>query len=238
MAPGTLRHHNNKVALADALGVLHPLVNIALKIIRLFRHQNRHGADRDSGIQRNVSAAPAHHLNHTAAVVGFGCVAQAVYHLHRGVHRGVVTDGVLAARNIIIDGSRHADAGNPGLCQVARAAERTVAADDNQTLNAQLPAVFRRLLHALRRIELRAAGSVKHGSAVVNNVRNTAQVHFFHIAVQQAVIAPVYPKNTHSACERGSNNGTHRRVHSGCVAAACEYSDLLLPHLSDPPESK
>ena len=97
----------------------------------------------------------AHDLHDAAAVVALGGVAQLVDGLDRGVHGGIVADGVLTAGDIVIDGAGDADAGNALVGQRAGAHEGAVAADDNQRIDAQLLAAGQSLGLAGRGLELR-----------------------------------------------------------------------------------
>ena len=63
----------------------------------------------------DVTCVAAHDLDDAATVVALGGVAQLIDHLERGVHRRIITDGVVGAGNIVVDGAGQADHGCRGV---------------------------------------------------------------------------------------------------------------------------
>lgn len=61
-----------------------------------------------------------------------------VDHLHRRIHSSVVTDGILGAGDVVVNGPGKPHAGDAHGRQVSGAPERAVAADHDQTVHADL----------------------------------------------------------------------------------------------------
>ena len=121
--------------------------------------------------------------------MALGRITNAIHHLHNGVHTGIIPNGIVTASNIVIDRAGQTHTGNTSLGQITGPTERTVAADDHDTLNAVLTANANGLAHTLFRSELHAAGRIELGAAPMNNIRNRTQIHLHKIAVDQTVIA-------------------------------------------------
>ena len=187
--PNALCHNDQKVLFVRAQGALHPLNYILLNIELDLRNQNCGSAYGNAGVQRQITGTTPHHLNHHAAVVALGRIANTIHHLHNGVHTGIIPNGIVTASNIVIDRSGQTHTGNTSLGQITGPTERTVAADDHDTLNAVLTANANGLAHTLFRSELHAAGRIELGAAPMNNIRNRTQIHLHKIAVDQTVIA-------------------------------------------------
>ena len=157
-------------------------------------------------------------------------IAHLVDHFHAGVERRVITDGVLAAGNIIINSAGDTDTRHTMARQILCTAERTVATDHDHTADAFIAAGFDRFLHTLFGLELFAAGRIQHGTAAMDDIRHTAQIHFLHIAVDQAVISTVHTVNVDSFAQRRAHDRTNGSIHTGCVAAACQNRQFLNSH--------
>ena len=113
------------------------------------------------------------------------------------------------------------------MCQLTGAAVRTVAANDHQRVDAQLTALGCAFILALFGLELKAACGVKDGAAGRDDVRDTAQVHFEALAVQQTVIAALDADHAEALVQAGTDHGTDSCVHAGGIAAAGENTDRL-----------
>ena len=119
------------------LGLAHALQDVALKVVGDLRQQNGQRTGGDAHVQGDITGMMAHDLDDAAAVVALGGVAQFIDGFHRGVHGRVVADGVLAAGDVIVDGAGQTDAGDALVGQRPGAHEGTVAADDDQRIDAQ-----------------------------------------------------------------------------------------------------
>ena len=224
---GALGDDDDEVLFAGLLGELHPVQNVAFQIVGALGDQGGDGAGGNTHVQGDVAGVAAHDFHHAAAVVALGGVAQFIHHLHRGVHSGIVADGVLAAGDVVVNGAGNADAGDPQIGQSLGAAERTVAADDNDRVDAQLLAHFGALFLALLGLELKATGGIKNGAAAVDDLGNAPQVHLIGLTVQQTVESALDSDHPHAVAQGGTHNGAHSSVHTRRVAAAGKYANRL-----------
>ena len=105
----------------------------------------------------------------------------------------------------------------------------------NEQVNAELAALGSTLVLALFGLELQAAGGVQDGAAGLDDVGNTAQVHFKALAVQQAVVAALNADHPKSLVQAGTNHSAHCSIHAGSVAAAGQDTNRfdLLFHKRD-----
>ena len=94
-----------KCFFAGDLRLAHAVKNVALKIQRNLRQQNRHSAGRNADIQGDITRVMAHDLNHTAAVMALGGITQLINGLNSGIHSRIIADGILTAGNIIVNGA-------------------------------------------------------------------------------------------------------------------------------------
>ncbi len=113
------------------------------------------------------------------------------------------------------------------MCQLTGATVGAVAADDHQRIDAQFTALCSTFILTLFGLELKAACGVKNGAACGDDVRDTAQVHFKALAVQQTVIAALNADHPEALVQAGTDHGTDCCVHAGGVAAAGENTDRL-----------
>ena len=72
--------------------------------------------------------------------MGCGCIADLVNGLHRCIHRRIKTNRIVCTCNIQINGSRYTNGIDTMSRQLSCALERTVTADNNNTVYAMLPA--------------------------------------------------------------------------------------------------
>ena len=230
-----LGNDDDEVTLAGLLSLSDLVQNVVLHIEFLLRQQDSHSTGGDGNVQGNVTGVAAHDLDHTAAVVALGGVAQLVDHFQSGVHGCIIADGVLGAGNVVVDGAGQADHRNAAVCQLACAAVRTIAANDDQCVNAQLTTLGSTAVLAFLGLELQAAGSVQNSTAGRNDVRDAAQVHFKAFAVQQAVVTTLNADHAVTFVQAGTDHSAHGSIHARSIAAACEHANRfdLLFHTRD-----
>ena len=225
-----LGNDDNEVALTGALRLGDFIQNVVLHIEFLFGQQHSHGTGGNGNVQSDVTRIAAHDLDHAAAVMALGGIAQLVDHFQGGVHCGIVADGVIGAGDIIIDGAGQTDHRNAAVCQLTGTAVGAVAADDHQRVNAQLTALCSALVLALLGLELQAAGRIQDGATGRDDIGNAAQVHFKALAVQQAIVAALNADHTEALVQACTDNGANCSIHTRSVAAAGQHTnrfDLL-----------
>ena len=107
------------------------------------------------------------------------------------------------------------------------AAEGSVAAyGDHSVQTQELAGVCGLLLTGLRH-ELLAAGSIEDGAAAIDDVADAGVIHHKDIAVDQSIPAPTDSDTIDPAIACSSNNSTDCRVHSGSVAATGQNTDAF-----------
>ena len=218
------------MALARGLGQADPVQNVLLEIIGDLRHQGGQRAHGHAGVQGDVAAAAAHNLHHAAPVVGLGGVADPVDHLHSRVQGRVISNGVIRAGNVVVNGAGHADAGNARTGQVPGSAEGAVAANHHHAVNALFAAHVGGLLHAFGGVELGAAGGEQGRAAMLHDVGHAAHVHFLQIPIEQAIVAAHHAIDLHAKAQARTHHCAHRGVHAGGIAAAGQYCNRFRTH--------
>ena len=98
--------------------------------------QDHVGAAGQARMQRDPARAAAHHLDHHDPVMALGGRVQAVDRLGRDRQRRVEAKGLIGGAEIVVDRLRHADHLDPRFRQPGGGAERVLAADRDQTVEA------------------------------------------------------------------------------------------------------
>ena len=147
-----------------------------------------------------------------------------------GVGGGVKAQTVVGAADVIVDGGRDADNIDAIFAQRLGTPEGAVAADGDDAVQTKELAGGSRLALAFRSHEFFAAGSIKHGTAAVDDSGNTLFIQLDHVAADQAVPAPANAITLNAVMQCGTNNCTDAGVHAGCVAAAGKDTDSTDSH--------
>ena len=113
----------------------HDLVDVE----RALGDQDHVGAAGDAGVHGEPAGVAAHDLDDEHAVVGLGGGVQAVDRVGGDLHRGLEAEREVGRRQVVVDRLRHADDGDAVLVQLARDAERVLAADRDQRVEAAAP---------------------------------------------------------------------------------------------------
>ena len=87
-------------------------------------------------MQRDPAGVTAHDLDDEDAVVRLGRRVQPVDRLGRDVHGGVEAERVVGRREVVVDRLRYADDGDAVVVQRGRDAERVLAADRDEGVDA------------------------------------------------------------------------------------------------------
>ena len=90
----------------------HSLYDLGVEIQLTLGQADRGRADCTANLQCQMTCTAAHNLYNRAALVGLHGVAQLIDAFDRRIAGGVKTDGVIRAADIIINGTRNADARN------------------------------------------------------------------------------------------------------------------------------
>ena len=198
-----------------------------IEVIRTLERDGCFCADCHCNVDCNISCTSAHDLYNRAAIMRLCGITQLVDHLHCSIHSSVITNGVLSALNVVVDGTRQANARNTNARQVAGTAEGTVAADDNQTLKADLLTDSLTLQNTVHVAEFRASCCIKEGTASLDDTGNSSGIEGNKFTVQQADIAALDTDYLHTFAETGTSNCSYRCIHARCVAAAGQYANFF-----------
>ena len=138
-----LGHDDDPRGLAAALFLPQPFHDL-IDLERQLGNQRRIGAGGQRGVNGDLPAVPAHHLDQEQALGGIGGVADLVDGFGGGPDGAGEADADVGARKVVVDGAGTADdAAFPVLAELDAAAERAVAADGDQVVDA-VPAEVRR----------------------------------------------------------------------------------------------
>src|SRR3954454_3101735 len=119
------------VAVADAVADL-------LDVERPLRDEDHVGAAGDAGIAGDPARVPPHHLDDDHAVVRLRRGVQAVDRIGGDLHGGLEAEGEVGAGEIVVDRLRDPDDVDAVVGQAPRDAERVLAADRDQPVEAVL----------------------------------------------------------------------------------------------------
>ena len=109
-----------------------------LDVVRNFRDENHVGRAGESGVQRDEPRVAAHHLENDHAIVALGRGVELVDRFERGVHRGVEAEGRDRSAHIVVDRLRNADDLHPTLTELVGDCHRSVTANGNDGIDAEL----------------------------------------------------------------------------------------------------
>ena len=109
-----------------------------LDVERNLGDENRIGAARDAGMERDPSRVAPHHLDDHDAMVRLSGRVQAIDRVGRECHGGVEAEAGGRADDIVVDRLGHADHGDAALTELLRDRQRAVAADDDDRVEPHL----------------------------------------------------------------------------------------------------
>ena len=219
-----------------ALEALLDVVADALDRERDLGDEDHVRAARDAGVEGDPAGVAAHHLDDQRALVALGRGVEAVDRAHRDVDGGVEAEGVVGGAQVVVDRLRHADDVEALLVEPRRDAQRVLAADRDQAVDA---IALERLAHALdaallldrvgpRRAEDRSAA--RQDPAHVGDLerpRDALERPPPPVAVADELVAVL--------ADALADDRADDRVEAGTVAAAGEDSEL---HRSDAREAR
>ena len=107
-----------------------------------FRNQDNVGRAGDTGVQRDKARITPHYLEHHHAVMRLGGGVQPIDRLERGVDRSVEAERGDGAGHVVVDGLGHADDAHALGSQLRRDLERTVAANRDDCLDAEVAGIL------------------------------------------------------------------------------------------------
>ena len=217
----TFRVDDQMMLLAKA-SVHDDMINDLLLIIVIFlRKKDVLCAVRDAAPESNITGVTSHNFNDTASLVRGRSILDLVDGFHSSIDCCVKADRVICTCDVEVDRSGNADRVDPVAGKSLRAAVRTVAADDNDTVDTVFVADLRSsLLHFLF-LELRASGCAQYGTALMDDTCDINGFHLVELFVEKALVTSLNSDHFALIVHRFSRNCTDRRVHSGSVSATC-----------------
>ena len=221
----TFGNDNNKGTLAVCL-LRDDLLDRCFFIEGNFCDRNGRSAACDTCTERDMTCPTTHDLNDVAACVRFTGVAEVVDHVHRGVHRGVKADGNVCGGNVVIDGAGDTDGGDTVCGKVCCAAERTVAADGDDTVDMVVLAGLERLCHTFGILKFIATCGIEDRTALIDDIAEiSCGCEKLHIAIDKTLIAFEDTVNLDATGKSFSCCRADCGVHTGRVAAGCKNTD-------------
>ena len=221
----TLGDNDHEVRIACKPCLPDAVNHVAVKIDRLFRHQNRRRAGGEADVKRQMARVAAHDLNDRAALMRLHRVTQAVNGLDSGIGRRVVTDGIIGADNVVVNRGRNADDRNALLRKFYQTPERAVAANGNNAVQPKQLAGSGSFFLPLKRAEFIAARRVEHRTAAIDDMRDIAVFQNCKIAVDQTVIAAADADAFDSHVGARTHDRADGCIHAGGIAAGGQNTD-------------
>ncbi len=108
-----------------------------LDVERPLGHEDRVGAAGDARVRGDPAGVAAHHLDDHHAVVRLGGRVQAVDRVGDDLHGRLEAERHVGAAEVVVDRLRHADDRHAVAVQAQRDAERVLAADRDQRVDAR-----------------------------------------------------------------------------------------------------
>ena len=174
--------------------------------------------------KRNITRTATHNLNNVTSRVGLAGIAKLINEIYYGIHSGIKADGSIGGGNIVVDSAGNTNAGNAVRGKIGGTAECAVAADGNDTVNAELAAGLNRLFNTLFGLELRATVRVKHRTALIDYIGYVAQTERLDIAADKTRISSVYTYYLNAVADSRAYDRSYSGVHTGGVTAGGKYT--------------
>ena len=207
----------------------------ALEIERLLRDQDHVGAAREARVERDPPRVAAHHLDDQRPLVALRGRVEAVDRAHRDVDRGVEAERVVGGAEVVVDRLRHPDDVDPGLVQPPGGAERVLAADRDQPVDARLlevrgdPLGPPSSLNGFVREEPRIVpprGRMPRTSGIPSGLRVALERAAPAVAKADELMPVLADALAHDRADHG--------VQPGAIAAARENSESHAPNIAAP----
>ena len=164
-----------------------------------------------------------------------GSVTDAVYTVHDGVHRRVVTDRSIGAVEVVVDGAGQTNHGEVILhAKVPCTCQRAITADDYKSINLMLLAHLVGFLPTLSSHKLLASGCLQNGTATGDDTTDILGSKLFHFALDEAVVSSIDTLDVETVINTCACHGADGCIHTGGIAARCQNTDsfnLTLNHL-------
>ena len=157
--------------------------DLLLIIVIIFRKKNILGSIGNAAPECNVSGISSHNLYNTASFMGGRSIPHLVNGFHSRIYRRVKANGILCTGNIQINGSRYAYGVNAKVRQCLCPLERTVSANDHNSVNPMVPADLGTSLLSLFCHKLFAAGRKENRTSPFNGVGYIIGCHIYYFFI-------------------------------------------------------
>ena len=227
---GAFGHHHDGCPPAALVAADQPLTDLG-DVEGLFGDQGRRCAAGQTRVHRDVADMATHDLHHHDPIVRFGRRVEPVDEVGGDLDRGVEPEGVLRARDVVVDRLRDPDDRSSQLGEGMRRAERSIATDDDEAV--ELPAA--RGLECLRqalRQQLRCRSTrAENGAATREDAPSRLDVERHAAIFDHAIPAREEPDDLVAAVTNGPpDDGPNHRVESRAVTTTGQHTELHAPN--------
>ena len=190
---------------------------------RVLRNQDAIGPSREASDRGDPTRVPAHHLHHHDALMRFSRRVEPINSFGNNRHRGVKSESLVGALNVIINGLRDAYGLDAFGRQGAGYAQRILTADGDQVINfLQILDHLRLVSIVLERIGARSAENRPAPRENPGNRKEGERLHHVFDEPQPSILDAYNPIAQHV---RATHHGANHGIQSGTVAAAGQDSD-------------
>ena len=224
---GAFGDDDEDVALALLVGFFHVLAH-RFEVVFFLRDEDVLRAARDAGRHGEPAAAVAHDFEDDAAAMCRCRVTQLVDGVDDRVRRRVAADRVVRAPDIVVNRARETHDGETRLFRKqGRAAQRPVATDDDEALDAAVDEILVAEHAAFGLFPALAASRPEERAAALDDVADVLALHLVHVLIEQAVVTVVDAPDLDALVERRAHDSARASVHARAVAAARHDCDTF-----------
>ena len=155
-----------------------------------FGHQDRLGSGRNPRCHGNKPGITPHHFDKKQPIVGASSVANFIDRFHRRIDCSVVTNGIIRAHQVIVDGTRATHKLDVGifLHKNMGPSEGAVPANGNDAIDAKFGQVFVGFAATFGRAEFGTTRRTQDCSTLLDDVADRMVVHVVNVAVNKTLI--------------------------------------------------
>ena len=153
-------------------------------------------------------------------------ITDTVYTLHDGVHRSIVTDGIISAIEVVVDGTRQTDAADIKLsCEVHRTRERTITADYHQRIDFLFLDILESLLSAFFCHEFLRTCSLQYRTTGTDDTAHVLSGESLDLVVDQAVVATIDTLHGETVVDSCAGHCADSCVHTWSITSGCQNTN-------------
>ena len=156
------------------------------------------------------------------------CITDTVHALYDGVHGCIISDGIVCAIEVVVDGTRQTDAADIKLsCEVHRTSERTVTTNYYQSIDFLFLDILESLLSALLCHEFLRTGCLQHGTTGTDDTAHVLSGKGLDLVVNQAVVATIDTLHVETVVDSRTGYRTDSCVHTWSITSGCQNTYSL-----------